>query len=127
RRLLSLPQPGVTVMNARIHRTEFAWAIGLLLITPTQLWAQNSWREPTVYRVAEADWNGAVLANGQPDVQGHWSNTVGNHNNMVDPQGNFPYDDNNEPQAPRPNRENRAPSRLVAPADGEFPFQPWAR
>jgi len=114
-------------MNPRIYRKELAWVIGLALISPLPVWAQNSWREPTVYPVEAADWNGPVLANGHPDVQGHWSNTVGNHNNMVDPQGNFPYDDNNEPQPPRPNRENRAPSRLVAPADGEFPFQPWAR
>ena len=30
---------------------------------------------------------GARLADGQPDVQGHWSNTIGNHNNFTRPQG----------------------------------------
>jgi hypothetical protein len=69
------------------------------------------------------------LPDGQPDVSGHWSNTIGNHNNLTDPQG--PTGGNDE-SATRGNRrqkprEERAPSRVTDPPDGQVPFQPWAR
>src|SRR5690606_16633185 len=67
------------------------------------------------------------LPDGQPDVQGHWSNTIGNHNHITDPQGDFPFDEEGRPVPPKPDREARAPSRLAVPADGQFPFQDWAR
>ena len=47
----------------------------------------QSWRERTVVPIASVEWTGARLADGQPDVQGHWSNTIGNHNNFTRPQG----------------------------------------
>ena len=80
----------------------------------------------TVYPViASGKWTGSKTADGQPDISGHWSNTVANHNNFTDPQGGIPND-------PNPNRLNkgprneRAPSRVTDPADGQIPFQPWA-
>ena len=45
-----------------------------------------------VVRVDRGEWTGPRLADGQPDVQGHWSNTIGNHNNFTDPQGGMPGD-----------------------------------
>jgi hypothetical protein len=83
-------------------------------------------RETSFPRIASAAWTGPRLPDGQPDVQGFWSNTIGNHNNWTDPQGGLPGDPatRNRPQRPR---NERAPSRVVDPPDGQVPFQPWAR
>ena len=83
-------------------------------------------RERTVPVIASGAWTGKRLADGQPDVQGQWSNTIANHNNWTDPQGGVPGDPN--PRArPTTARSERAPSRVSDPPDGEVPFQPWAR
>ncbi|HLT63323.1 MAG TPA: hypothetical protein VKZ92_02275, partial [Pseudohongiella sp.] len=89
-----------------------------------QAQGQNSFRLNYVYEIDQGEWNGPRLSDGQPDVRGHWSNTIGNHNYITDPQGRFPLDPPRENERPR---ESRAPSRLVLPVDGEFPFHPWAR
>ena len=74
--------------------------------------------------IAEAEWTGARLSDGQPDVQGHWSNNIANHNNFTDPQAGPP----GEPSAAsRRPRDQRAPSRVSDPADGEIPYLPAAR
>ena len=83
-------------------------------------------REKTVPSIASGDWTGPRLADGQPDVQGFWSNTIGNHGNWTDPQGGIPGDPA-RPNGPSGPREARAPSRVSDPADGQVPFQPWAR
>src|SRR5690606_8837756 len=62
---------------------------------------QNGWRVPYVYEIAQGEWGGPRLADGQPDVRGHWSNTIGNHNNLTDPQGRFPLDPPRENERPR--------------------------
>jgi hypothetical protein len=96
----------------------------LAVLLPAVAAAQGAsqWREKTVVVVTPGEWTGPRLPDGQPDVQGHWSNTIGNHNNWTDPQG---------PQEPdaksRATRSSRAPSRVSDPPDGEVPFQPWAR
>jgi len=80
----------------------------------------------TVPQIESGPWKGPRLPDGQPDVQGDWSNTIANHNNLTDPQGGIPGD----PQArrrPLPPRAERAPSRVSDPPDGQVPFQPWAR
>jgi hypothetical protein len=83
-------------------------------------------RERTVTTIASGAWSGKRLSDGQPDVQGQWSNTIANHNNWTDPQGGVPGDPN--PRArPTTARSERAPSRVSDPPDGEVPFQPWAR
>jgi hypothetical protein len=83
-------------------------------------------RERTVPVIASGEWKGKRLSDGQPDVQGQWSNTIANHNNWTDPQGGIPGDPN--PRArPTTARNERAPSRVSDPPDGEVPFQPWAR
>lgn len=82
--------------------------------------------EPTYTQIAQGKWSGPRTPDGQPDVQGHWSNTVANHDNWTDPQGGIPGDPV-PPRRARPPREQRAPSRVTEPADGQVPFQPWAR
>jgi hypothetical protein len=81
--------------------------------------------EKTFPKIAQGQWTGRRLKDGQPDVQGFWSNTISNHSNFTDPQGGIP----NDPAAsrrPKTAREDRAPSRVSDPADGQIPFQPWA-
>jgi len=94
----------------------------------------NSHRESSFPAILSAKWAGPRLADGQPNVEGHWSNTIGNHGNFTDPQGGQAGGrqraDGAAPAAPaRPTRprEERAPSRVSDPADGQVPFQPWAR
>ena len=71
----------------------------------------QGWRERSVVVITSGEWRGPRLADGQPDVQGHWSNTIGNHNNFTRPQGG----------------NDAAPSRVSDPPDGQVPYQPWAR
>jgi hypothetical protein len=90
----------------------------------------TSRRETSFPAILSANWTAKRLPDGQPDVEGHWSNTIGNHGNFTDPQGGQPGTPRPgaaaAPRAPRP-REERAPSRVSDPADGQVPFLPWAR
>jgi hypothetical protein len=81
--------------------------------------------EKTVPQIDAGPWTGPRLADGQPDVQGHWSNTIANHNNFTDPQGGIIGDPNLRAR-PTGARAERAPSRVSDPPDGQLPFQPWA-
>src|SRR5687767_9646438 len=78
--------------------------------TPQQGGRQQQWGKRTVGKIVPGEWRGPRLADGQPDVSGHWSNTVGNHNNLTDPQGPLAADDEpgGRPRAVRPRKE-RAP------------------
>jgi hypothetical protein len=101
-----------------------AAALLALLLAPLSGQAQIA-QEKVVTRISAGKWTGPRLPDGQPDVQGHWSNTIGNHDNFTDPQGGTPGDPARR-RALGP-RGERAPSRVSDPADGEVPFQPWAR
>jgi hypothetical protein len=109
--------------------------LGALAIAPHVVFAQGarSWRERSFVPTPGGEWTGPRLPDGQPDVSGHWSNTIGNHNNLTDPQGPLGADDEASPQNPGQNarrtrpRSERAPSRVSDPPDGQVPFQPWAR
>jgi hypothetical protein len=79
---------------------------------------QQQFRETTVVKIEAGAWTGLRLPDGQPDVEGHWSNTIGNHNNLTNPQG---------AGGRGGGRAERAPSRVSDPPDGQVPFQPWAR
>jgi hypothetical protein len=122
--------------DSRFHRYWVPVVLfGGLAVAPYALSAQGRGgvRESLFVPTAEGAWTGPRLADGQPDVSGHWSNTIGNHNNLTDPQGPFGGDDEGPPRTPRPNarqpkpRNERAPSRVSDPPDGQVPFQPWAR
>ena len=76
-------------------------------------------RENYIHEVSAGKWTGPKLSDGQPDAQGQWSNTIGTHNNLINPQGGGGGNRN-------PDRK-RAPSRVIDPEDGQVPFQPWAR
>jgi len=82
-------------------------------------------RETSFAEIAPGPWTGARLGDGQPDVQGHWSNTISNHSNFTDPQGGI-IGDPNPRNRPTSARAQRAPSRVSDPPDGQVPFQPWA-
>jgi hypothetical protein len=93
----------------------------------------NGWRETSFVPTPRGEWKGPRLPDGQPDVSGHWSNTIGNHNSLTSPQG---AQGGNDEAAPRNDGGNgrrqqasreRAPSRVSDPPDGQVPFQPWAR
>jgi len=116
-------------------RLQLVVLSGAFAIATVPASAQNlrGWRESSFVPTAKGEWTGPRLADGQPDVSGHWSNTIGNHNNLTDPQGPLGADD----EAPPPNggqnarrvkpRNERAPSRISDPPDGQIPLQPWAR
>ena len=80
--------------------------------------------ETTVPVIESGTWTGKRLPDGQPDVEGHWSNTIANHNSWTDPQGGSPGETRRTALGPR---SERAPSRVTDPADGQLPYQPWAR
>jgi len=71
--------------------------IAALLVMPVVAFAQrqDDWRERIVTLVPSGPWSGPRTADGQPDIAGHWSNTVGNHNTLEgrlsDPIGGVPY------------------------------------
>ncbi|MBC2665453.1 hypothetical protein H7F51_07960 [Novosphingobium flavum] len=69
-------------------------------------------------------WTGKRRRDGQPDVEGHWSNLIANHSNWTDPQAGPPGEPSKQAGLPR---EQRAPSRVVDPADGQVPYTPAAR
>ena len=81
--------------------------------------------EKSYTQIASGQWTGKRLADGQPDIEGDWSNTIANHDNTTDPQGGIPGDPNG--RRSRGPRSERAPSRITDPADGQFPYRPWAR
>ena len=110
----------------------FRILLGSAALVPMLSFAQNisGWRETSFVPTPRGEWTGPRLPDGQPDIAGHWSNTIGNHNNLTDPQGPLPGV-NEEPQRQggrrlKP-RSERAPSRVSDPPDGQVPFQPWAR
>lgn len=115
-----------------IERWFAVLAAAALLAAPAYVSAQGRW-ETTVVRIEPGEWNGPRLPDGQPDVQGHWSNTIGNHDNFTDPQGGIPGDvaraggGGAEAIGTVERPRQRAPSRVTDPADGQVPFQPWAR
>ena len=113
-------------MNWICHRSTLL-IVAFLAVVPGVAAAQGAraWRETSFVKTAAGEWAGPRLPDGQPDVQGHWSNTIGNHNNFTDPQG--PTDDDVPGRRPASPRASRAPSRVSDPPDGQVPFQPWAR
>jgi len=99
-----------------------AWAPAA--IAQTQGQGQGIRFGKEVPAIASGSWQGPRLADGQPDVQGHWSNTIANHNNWTDPQAGAPGEPSRAAALPR---DQRAPSRVSDPADGQVPYLPAAR
>ncbi len=79
-------------MKRQEHRRHHSLApllMGALALVPAAATAQRQqqFRETTVVKIEAGAWTGPRLPDGQPDVEGHWSNTIGNHNNLTNPQG----------------------------------------
>ena len=73
-------------------------------------------------RPAPKPWPPARLADGQPDVQGVWAAQAGGSVSLSNPiSGGMDLQ-----RRLTPGKELRAPSRVVDPADGLVPYQPWA-
>jgi hypothetical protein len=75
---------------------------------------------------ATAPWTPVKLADGQPDVQGFWVAEVGGTYSLVNPRrgGGRLREQQLEQQGKVPPKRT---SRIVDPADGHIPYQPWAR
>jgi hypothetical protein len=107
------------------------WVFALL--APLGAGAQMHWA--TTFTVEhEGPWTGPRLSDGQPNIEGVWSNDISNHDNFTDPHGGIPGDPskglhvaNGAGDRPVTARNQRAPSRVSDPTDGQVPFQPWAR
>lgn len=121
-------------MMARLHTTAALLMLAHLL--PGTALAQSApeqapqptagdiaW-EREVRPIASGSWNGPRLADGQPDIQGFWSNTTSNHSSFTDPQAGPPGEPSAAASLPR---DQRAPSRVSDPADGQIPYRPEAR
>ena len=67
---------GVRGGHLQVALTFVAAALTIALL-PALASAQGSdaWRERSFTPTPAGEWTGARLADGQPDVQGHWSNT----------------------------------------------------
>jgi hypothetical protein len=122
-------------LHSRLNGGALTLALVAAILAPLDVSAQIG-TEKTLTLIESGPWNGPRLPDGQPDIQGHWSNTIGNHDNFTDPQGGIPGDPDGaggggaaaigSRRAETP-RSERAPSRVTDPADGQPPFQPWAR
>jgi hypothetical protein len=132
-------------MKSKLRQRNLAWSglmLGALALGSSLLFAQQVPPSPgqpapaptgggginyekSFPAIESGKWTGPRLPDGQPDVQGHWSNTISNHSNFTDPQGGI-INDPSTRNRPKGLREERAPSRVSDPADGKVPFQPWA-
>ena len=72
-----------------------------------------------------AEWTGARTADGQPDVQGFWSTVVQGTYDVTDPRTGGGRLDEILRERSGAGRVRR-PNRVVDPADGRIPMQPWA-
>ncbi len=79
--------------------------------------------DKSIPKIPAGPWQGPRLPDGQPDVTGFWGPAFGSYLNLTDPEGIS----TGERQRNLPPREQRAPSRVSDPADGQVPYQPWAR
>jgi len=78
----------------------------------------------TVPVIASSPWSGPRTPDRQPDISGFYSNTISNHSNFTDPQAGPPGE---HPAVAKLPRDQRAPSRVSDPPDGQIPYLPTAR
>jgi hypothetical protein len=73
-------------------------------------------------------WAPKILSDGQPDVQGFWGPDKQGTYSMTDPSNGGEGEVINFAKLRAQGKEPpRWPSRIIDPADGQFPYQPWAR
>lgn len=100
-----------------------AWPSAALAQQPQPTAPGIRWSKE-VPEIRSGAWTGPRLADGQPDVSGFWSNTISNHSNFTDPQAGPPGEPSEAARLPR---DQRAPSRVSDPVDGQIPYRPEAR
>ena len=71
---------------------------------------------------AAGEWTGPRTPDGQPDVQGTWTARISGSFSLVTPMAGGGRSDLLAQGKPLP----KNPSRIVDPADGHVPYQPWA-
>jgi hypothetical protein len=75
--------------------------------------------------IGQQPWQPALLSDGQPDVQGDWDPEHTGTFDLTDPRaGGGRLDEILREQ--KGVARVRKPSRVVDPADGKIPYQPWA-
>jgi len=97
----------------------------------TSLWIALSWCLLSTAAFAQTPlsdgkpWTPKRTADGQPDLQGFWTAEVGGTYDLTDPRGG---EIRVEEVAKAARGAVRTPnrSRIVEPADGQIPYQPWA-
>lgn len=111
----------LAAMPAAVHAQPLGPPVSEAPVSPTD--APLSRFGGRVTPIASGAWTGPRHADGQPDIAGHWSNTVANQNNFQDPQAGPPGEPSALSKLPR---DQRAPSRVTDPADGKIPYLPEA-
>lgn len=69
--------------NAAAQPTGAAPAAAPRQPRPLKLGGPGIDQERSFKPISSGKWTGPRLADGQPAVQGHWSNTIANHNNLL--------------------------------------------
>jgi hypothetical protein len=95
-----------------------ALIVAALLSVPVALVAQAPAAQPAV---PAKPWPPARLADGQPDVQGSWRSINGG-THSIDPAKSS----NTDFEERLSGKVTPTASRVVDPADGHLPYQPWA-
>jgi hypothetical protein len=73
-------------------------------------------------------WNVTRLSDGQPDVRGYWAPAKQGTYSLTDPSnGGAPEVIRFHQLRAQGKLTPRWPSRVIDPADGQFPYRPWAR
>jgi hypothetical protein len=111
-------------MHSRITALAALLAVGIAFAQTPPADGGRTTRETSWPPIAEGKWSGKRLRDGQPDVEGSYSNTIGNHSSWANPPEGGASSDT---QAGDGARGARRPSRVTDPADGRIPYQPWAR
>jgi hypothetical protein len=74
---------------------------------------------------SEKPWVPGHTPDGQPDLQGYWTAEVGGTYDLTDPRGGEIRVEEVQ-QASKGFLRKPNPSRIVDPASGKIPYQPWA-
>jgi hypothetical protein len=95
-----------------------AGAVAVIALVPSGAAAQALAPAPA----PAGTWTPALAADGQPDVQGFWDAALTGTFDLTDPKtGGARLEEILSGSSRTPN-----PSRIVDPADGRIPYQPWA-
>ena len=135
--------PGIRVLRLRVGKVlPLPEAVVVVAVTSSRGGRSESWMVTLVggggdaalpvaragVRRARAGpgrdaWTGARTADGQPDIQGTWRPEISGGRSIEDPGVPGGIEDE---IARSQGKSKKNPSRVVNPADGKVPYQPWA-